>query len=793
MFKSYFKTAFRNLKRHWAFFVINITGLTAGMAACFLIFLYVSFELSYDNFNKKSNRIYRIVSELRTSSGANKNYYTSGPMALNMKADFPEIQSMVRFAPNSILIRKGDVKFQEEQTLFADSSVFSIFNFHLLYGNPRSALKEPFSIVLSKTAAKKYFGSSDPVGQMVEMTGWRVPAKVTGIMEDIPENSQLKADLLISMTTISQNWNTDLDKNWRDFSCISYILLKPEANVENLQQKLPAFLQRHYGQEMKANQLYYALFLEPLKKVYLHTRFGGMVTGNIIYVYIFSVIAFFVLLIACINFINLATARATERAKEVGIRKLIGASRKQLAKQFFGESLIHCLTAFFFSIILSYFLLPLFNRLAGKTISGSIFSNAQNIPCLLLLAVIIGFVAGSYPAIILSSYRPALVLKGRFASGGKGAFLRRFLVVTQFTISIILISGTLVVYRQLHYMRSQGLGFNKDQTMIIPTNGDLAAPAFKEQVSSLPGISSTTFSNRIPGGDYDISLTGVENKSGEMQSMIIGSLQGDFNFPKQYELKLLAGRSFSKDYGTDSTKSIILNEAATKEFGYSSPEQAIGKTFVQWGDTGNIIGVVKDFNFNSLQYGVGPMSIRATNRMQYYVSIKMRTADLPNTIASIRTNWDKLIPNRPFEYFFLDEFFDRQYRSEATFGKLFVNFAILAILISCLGLLGLASYVTLQRTREISIRKVLGASISGLVSLLTQDFIKLVLLALFISIPVGWWIMSRWLQSFAYRINISWEIFGVAGIIAILVALLTVSFLAIRAAVANPVKNLRTE
>ena len=793
MFKSYFKTAFRNLKRHWAFFVINITGLTAGMTACFLIFLYVSFELSYDNFNKKANRIYRIVSELRTSSGTDNNYYTSGPMALNMKTDFPEIQSMVRYAPNSILIRKGDVKFQEEQTLFADSSVFSIFDFHLLNGNPHAALEEPFSIVLSKTAAKKYFGSSDPVGQIVEMTGWRIPARVTGIMEDIPENSQLKADMLISMTTISKNWNTDLDKNWRDFNCISYILLKPGANAENLQEKLPAFLQRHYGQEMKANQLYYTLFLEPLKKVYLYTRFGGMVTGNINYVYIFSVIAIFVLLIACINFINLTTARATERAKEVGVRKLIGASRKQLAKQFFGESLIHCLAAFVFSIILSYFLLPFFNHLAGKTISGSIFSNARNILSLLLLGVIVGFVAGSYPAIVLSSYRPAWVLKGRFASGGKGAFLRRFLVVTQFTISIVLISGTLVVYRQLHYMRSQDLGFNKDQTLIIPTNGDPAATAFKEQVSSLPDISSTTFSSRIPGGAYDISLTGVENKSGEMQAMVVGSLQGDFNFPKQYELKLLAGRSFSRNYGTDSTKSIILNEAAINGFGYTSPEQAIGKTFVQWGDTGTIIGVVKDFNFNSLQYGVGPMSIRATNRMQSYISIKMRMANLPNTIASIRSNWNKLIPNRPFEYFFLDEFFDRQYRSEARFGNLFVNFAILAILISCLGLLGLASYVTLQRTREISIRKVLGASVSGLVSLLTRDFIKLVLVALFISIPFGWWIMNKWLQSFAYRIHIRWEIFGFAGLIVIGVALLTVSFQAVKAAVADPARNLRTE
>jgi putative ABC transport system permease protein len=793
MLKSYFKTAFRNLKRHWAFFFINVVGLAIGMTACFLIFLYVIFELSYDDFNKKANRIYRIASELTTSSGTNNNYYTSGPMALNMKIDFPEVQSMVRFQPNSILIRKGDVKFQEEQTLFADSSLFSIFDFHLLNGNAHTALREPFSIVLSKTAAKKYFGFSNPVGQIVEMTGWRVPAKVTGIMEDIPENSQIKADMFVSMTTISQNWNTEMDKNWRDFNCISYVLLKPGAKAEILQGKLSAFLQRHYGQEMKANQLYYKLFLEPLKKVYLHSRFSGMVTGNMNYVYIFSVIALFILLIGSINFINLTTARATERAREVGIRKLIGASRKELAKQFLGESLLHCLAAFFFSIIVSYFLLPLFNQLAGKTISRGIFTNTQNIPALLLLAVLIGIAAGIYPAVILSSYRPVLVLKGRFASGGKGVFLRRLLVITQFTISIILISGTIVVYRQLHYMRSKDLGFNKDQTMIITTNGDPAAPAFKEQISSLIKVSSTTFSNRIPGGDYDISLTEVENKSGEMQSMVIGSLIGDFAFTNQYQLKLLAGRGFSKDFETDSAKSIILNETAVKSFGYSSPEQAIGKTFVQWGDTGKIIGVVKDFNFNSLQYGVNPMSIRVSNHLQSYISIKINTANLQNTIASIKANWDKLIPNRPFQYFFLDEFFDRQYRDETRFGKLFVNFAILAILISCLGLLGLASYVTFQRTREISIRKVLGASISGLVSLLTKDFFKLVFIALLISIPIGWWTMNKWLQPFAYRIDIRWEIFGFAGLIAISVALITVSFQAIKAAATNPVKNLRTE
>jgi putative ABC transport system permease protein len=793
MIKNYLKIAFRNLWKHRAFSFINIMGLTVGMTAFFLIFLYVKFELSYDSFHTKADRIYRIVTDLKTPT---ETINTSGPawaVSPHIKPEFPEIEAEVRVNNASLLVRKGDIKFQEDNSLFADSSFFKVFDFKLLKGNPQTALKEKFSIILSETAAKKYFGTADPVGQTVLLTEGGFSAKVTGIMQDMPENSQIKADMLVSMVTLTQEFNKGLDDQWGNYSDRAYLLLKPGVNVAALQSKFPAFLEKFNGAEMKQLQMYPTLILEPLRDVYLRSTRDGSKTGNITNVYIFTIVAIFILLIACFNFVNLTTARSAERAKEVGIRKVAGALKGQLAAQFIGESIILCLIAFVLSVIFSAALLSLFNQLSGKIISHNIFSHPQYLLVLFLAAIGIGILAGIYPALVLSSFQPVTVLKGRFTTSFKGILLRKGLVVVQFTISIALIIATIVVYNQMHYMRSQDLGFNKDQKLIIDTHGDSSKLAFKQAVSTLPGVLSTSMAGSVPGGGNPGAYSKIENVKGDMQIANLDLYFVDFDYIPQFKMKMLAGRAFSKDYGTDTTQAMVVNEAAMKMFGYSSPEQIVGKKFDQWGRNGRIIGVVKDFHFRSLQEVIKPISMRIEPNGCDLVSINLSGKNIPATIAAIENKWKTMIPKRPFSYYFLDEFFDKQYRSEDRFGKLFLNFAILAIFISCLGLLGLASYSTMQRTKEIGVRKVLGASVTNIVNLLSIDFLKLVIISFIIAAPLAWYFMYKWLQGFAYRIGIGWLVFVEAALTAILIALITVSFQAIKAAVANPVKSLRTE
>ncbi|MEJ7588939.1 MAG: FtsX-like permease family protein, partial [Ferruginibacter sp.] len=565
------------------------------------------------------------------------------------------------------------------------------------------------------------------------------------------------------------------------------------ANARLLQSKFPAFLEKSNGSEMKQLQMYPTLILEPLKDVYLRSTRDESKTGNIANVYIFTIVAVFILLIACFNFVNLTTARSAERAKEVGIRKVVGAAKSQLARQFIGESIILCLIAFLLSVILSAILLSLFNQLSGKVISNNIFSNPLYLLVLFVTAIAIGILAGSYPAMVLSSYQPVTVLKGRFVTGAKGSFLRKGLVVAQFTISIALIIATIVVYNQMNYMRSQDLGFNKDQKMIVDTHGDSSKNAFRQAISSLPNVISTAMAGSVPGGGNPGAYSKIENIKGDMQIANLDLYFVDYDYIPQFKMKVLAGRVFSRDYRTDTTQAMVVNEAAMKMFGYNSPHQIVGKKFDQWGRTGKVIGVVKDFHFRSLQEVIKPLSMRIEPDRCDLVSINISSKNVIATTAAIENKWKSFIPNRPFSFYFLDEFFDKQYRSEDRFGSLFLNFAILAIFISCLGLLGLASYSTLQRTKEIGVRKVMGASVANIVNLLSREFLMLVIISFIIAGPLAWYFMYKWLQGFAYRIDISWWIFVVAGITALLIALITVSFQAIRAAIVNPIKSLRTE
>jgi putative ABC transport system permease protein len=794
MIKNYLKIAFRNLWRHRVFSFINILGLTVGMTAFFLIFHYVRFELSYDAFNTNATNIYRVVSDIKTPTETINAGGPSWAVGAHIKGEFPEVVAAVRIDNNSLLIRRGDTKFEEGNCLFADSAFFSVFSFPLVKGDPRTCLAEPFSIVLSETAAKKYFGNEDPIGKSLLVNAEGVNNTVTGVMKDIPENSTIKADVLVSMTTLTRKFNQGLDDQWGNYGNRTFVMLKPGTNYKAFESRLPAFLNKLNGDEMKKWQMFPTLYLEPIRDVYLRSTRDGSKAGNIKNVYTFSIIGVFILLIACFNFVNLTTARSAERAKEVGVRKVVGAARSQLARQFIGESIILCVIAYILSIVFSALLFNLFNQLSGKIIGHNIFDHPLYLLLLFGIAVGIGILAGIYPALVLSSFQPITVLKGRFSTGTKGILLRKGLVVAQFTISISLIIGTIIVYSQMQYMRSQDLGFVKDQKLIIDTHNEKAREALKNAIKGMPGVESVSLSGSVPGGGNPGAYSQIENIKGDMQIANLDLYFVDFDYIPQYKMKLLAGRAFSRDFMTDTTQSMIVNEAAMKMFGYSDPRQIIGKKFDQWGRKGIIIGVIKDFHFHSLQEVIKPLSIRIEPEGCSLITAQLTAGrNIPATVSAIETKWKSFMPNRPFSYFFLDESFDKQYRSEDRFGRLFLNFAVLAIFISCLGLLGLASYSTMQRTKEIGIRKVLGASVGTIVNLLSKEFLILVLISFLIAGPLAGYLMYKWLEGFAYRMGMEWWVFVVAGILALFIALFTVSFQAIKAALMSPVRSLRTE
>ncbi|MDO6430169.1 ABC transporter permease [Flavitalea sp. BT771] len=794
MIRNYFKVAIRNLLRNKYFSFINIMGLAVGMTACFLIFRYVRFELSYDDFHAKADRIYRVAGDVVTPTKTVHAGVSVGPVAILLKKEFPEVEDAVRLYRDGFLVTKGNIKFQEKTSVMADSSLFRIFDFPLIAGDARTALRDPMSVVLSKSAAKKYFGDANPLGQHVLLTGGAIDATVTGIMKDIPENSQIRTDMFVSLSSWEQIYGfPKQDSQWTAHNYYTYILMRPHTDAASLEKKLPAFMEFHHGADARKSQMSETLLLEPLMDVYLRSPRDGFVTGNIQNVRIFSIIGVFILIIACINFINLTTARSTVRAKEVGVRKVIGAARGQVAAQFMGESVIICWVAFALTLLAGSLMMPWLNHLAGKDIGSYFLSGPADLAMLFLLSTAIGLVAGIYPSLVLSSFKAVSVLKGRWATGTQGLLLRKGLVVFQFTISIVFVLGTIVVFKQLRYMRSQELGFSREQEMIIETNFDKNRDVFKQSLASIPGVLSTAYSSGVPGQAILQVYTVLENREGEMQKTIVGRDCVDPDFITQYDLKVVAGRAFLKGLSTDSTQAMMINESAVELLGYHSPQEALGRKWEQRGARGTIIGVLKNFHYRSLQESIQPLVLRINPNEFGTISIKLSAAGPGATIRAIEDHWRQAIPNRPFEFTFLDELFDSQYRAEDKFGDLFLHFAVLAIFISCLGLLGLASYSNFLRTKEIGVRKVLGASVSHIVHLLSVDFVKLVLIAFLIASPVGWYAMHQWLGGFAYSTTISWQVFALSGGAAILMVILTISYQAVRAAVANPVKSLRTE
>ena len=792
MFSNYLKIAWRTIIRNRIFSAINIAGMTLGISVCFFALLFVNFELSYDTHHQKADRIYRLVTDVQTATGVDY-MSTMGAMAPAIQAAFPEVEATTRIFLDYLILQKDRDQPSEEKIAYADSSLFSVFTIPLIRGNPKTALTAPYTVVLSETAARRFFGSADPMGKTLVVNG-RDLAHVTGVMNDMPYQSHIRVDILMSMATLGNEWQS----NWKRFFFYTYLLLPTNCNTTQLSSKITKLVSEHTDQR----QSRYTLSLEPLTSVYLHgkprgSRSGSSVSGSLTNVYIFSVVAAFVLFIAGFNFINLTTAFAAKRVREIGVRKVLGAERKQLISQFLIEAILLNLLAFIVAVILCMVALPLFNTIAGKVISQTIFQHNYYLGWLFIISILIGLISGIYPAFFLSGFQPVNSLRGRFLSSFQAVNLRGFLVVTQFAISVTLIIATMVVYTQLHHMQNHELGFQKGHKLVVDFQFDdriIGHSAFiKQQLAHVPGIEGVSMSSGIPGRANHQFPTKLENHSHELQAIESNAYFIDHDFLQQYQIDIIAGRALSPQFASDSTDAILINEAAVKSLGYANPQDALGKRFEQLNRKGLIIGVVRNFHFRSLQETVQPLTLRMAPGFFTFVTLTISAQHTQETISSLRKEWQKVSAGTPFVYFFADEAYDAQYRAEERFGKLFMCLSAIAILISCLGLLGLSIFSTVQRTKEIGVRKVLGASIPSIVALLSKDFLKLVLIAIVIASPLAWWAMNKWLGTFAYKIDIQWWVFALAGTLAVGIALLTVSFQSIRAALMNPVKSLRSE
>jgi len=793
MKKNQIMTAIRYLLKHKAYSLINIIGLTIGLTAFWQVLLFVQRETSYDHFHTKGNQIYRASTDIETQSEKLETAYSSGALAIDARQAFPEIASAVRIAPASLLFTNGSIKYQEENCLFADSGFFNTFSFPLIEGNPTSALVKPYEIVLSQSTAKKYFGKTNPIGKSILLSGGKLNAKITGVMKDLPGNSQIKADIVLSMPTIFPFGDSTMDRNWSVANLQTFFLLRPDADPNSLEQKLAQLLEVKAGQWMRQHQTKYQIKLEPIKNIYLHSKRKGSVTGNLTHVYIFSIIGLFIILIAGINFINLSTARSTERAKEVGVRKLIGASKKQLMFQFFVESIILTVISYILSIILTSLLLPVLDQLAGKRISQGVSEHPLNLLIMFSIALLLGIAAGIYPAIMLSSFKPITVLKGNFSTSNKGLHLRRGLVTLQFTICIGMIIATIVVYNQLNYMENSSLGFNNDQILVIDTHWDQNRLSYRDRVDNIPQIKSTALTSNIPGDEKTmVAQINFENNTGVMQAASINQISVDYNYIPQFNMHLIAGRNFHNGLTSDSTQAMLINERLVHYLGFNNPAQAIGQKFSQNGKAGTIIGVLKDFHFRSFKESIQPLSFVISPDNWRYLCLKLSTRDLNKTLTNLEDIWKTTIPQRPFSYYFADDYFEKQYRADENFGRLFICFSILTILISCLGLIGLSSYTILQKRKEIGIRKLLGATIPSIISMLSREYLQLILMAFVLASITIWYPMHAWLEAFPFRSTIHWWIFLIAGGFVMIIAFITISIQIIKAAVANPVHCLKT-
>src|SRR5665213_1375925 len=811
MFKNYLKIAWRNLMKYKFISFINLFGLTVGLTCCLLITTYVLNELSYDRYNKNAENIYRVTRTFKNTAGAVslKLSTISPPFGYYFPTDFPEIKKMTRLlVAGTLPFKYKDKIIAENNVYFADENLFNVFTLKTLEGNPQTALKDPFSVMLTEDVAKKYFGNEDPMNKVIKINN-QFDVKVTGIYKGFPENSFMHPDVLISFNTLKDSavyGEKKLETNWGNNSFFTFLVLPNHYDPKKLIARFPAFLDKRMAGNYSPNQpsKMTELGLQKLTDIHLysHTDVEAEPNGDINKVYIFSAIALFILLIACINYMNLSTARSSLRAKEIGIRKVIGARKKELIFQFLSESVLIAWSAILIAFVLLYFTLPWLNQVSGQQLSINILLKWQVLIPLFLTPFIVGIVSGLYPALFMSSFQPVKTLKGLFKVGGGNLSFRKTLVVAQFTISIVLIITTIIVSQQLHYMQDTSLGYNKEHIITLPYYNSVNPQydAFRNDLLQSPGIKDVTRSSRIPTGRL-LDVNGATAMVGNSMQPVKADLKyvtADYDFIPTYEIHLVAGRNFSRDYSMD-TSNFILNESAVRGIGWESPQDAVGKDFTYGGAKGRIIGVMADFHFESLQHEIVPMVLlnpaTTANSSPYFsnLSIKIAGNNIPASLASVENIWKKYLPELPYQYTFLDEKFNKMYQSEQRQENIFTVFSCIAIFIACLGLFGLSAFEINQRVKEIGVRKVLGAKVSSIVTLLSKDFLKLVLVATLIAFPIAWYAMSHWLQGFAYRINIHWWVFVLSAILALIIALITVSFQAIKAALANPVESLRSE
>ena len=801
MYKNYLIVALRNLLKKKAYSAINIFGLGLGIACCMLIFIYVEYERSFDNYHSNGDRIYRFIHGFKGEDHSSFWVWNNAPIGRALADNFPEIDKVLQFSGRSdILLTYGDKMYQEDGVFFMDSTAFEVFSWKLLKGNPKTALAAPFSIVLTETTAKKYFGDEDPLGKSLkgsESAGRSNAGEylVTGVMADVPANSHFRFNTLLSMSTFRKS-RADIFDMWGYVDFYTYFLVNEQFDKAKFEDKIPKFM----AGVVKDPDDKYIIAIEPLKDVYLGTvaqRQPGE-TGSLANLYIFSIIGLFILAIAMINFMNLSTARSMERGKEVGIRKSIGAGRKSLISQFLGESLIIVYMSMAVAVILVVVALPGMIDITGRALDVRQFMTPQSIALLIGASFVIGIIAGSYPSFVLSAFSPVMVLKGMSKSGKSGVNLRRGLVVFQFSLSIALVAGTMIVYSQMSHILNKDLGFDKERMLIIDYNYDekvnYKREVLKTEMEANPDVLSTAFSRSLPGGYFPNAGTEIQSPDGDTKVMNGQPIfQVGIDFVNHFGLKLVAGRSYSRDYPLDTIGGLVINEAAARQYGYTNPADIIGKKYKQWGREGEVIGVVKDFNFTSLHRNIEPLTMPYEPFACRYLSLKIKSGNMAATIGEVNKTWNRLAPHRPFLYSFLDDDFARQYQKDVNFRKLFTTFSCLAIFIACLGLLGLATYTAELRTKEIGIRKVLGANVSNIVTLISKDFIFLIAIAMLIATPIAWYSMSQWLEGFAYHIEIHFWVFILAGLAALAIAVLTISFQAIKAALANPVAALKSE
>jgi len=813
MLKNYLKIAFRNLTKYKFISFINLFGLTVGLTCCLLILTYILHETSYDKYNSKADRIWRVTRSFNNKEGIVSLHLGSiaPPFAPLLQNDFPDIEKITRlYGTGNLPMRYEEKIFTEKNVFFADNNLFSVFDVPLLKGDHHNALTDPFSVIMTPEAARKYFGDTDPINKVVRLDN-QYNFKVTGIFQPLPSNAHFHPQVLLSFNTLKDSaiyGEKGLASNWGNNSFFTYLLLPKNYPAHNLEAQFPAFIDRHMPGNRKdptnAPSKFTKLFLQPLTAIHLHSHLDDELeeNGDITRVYIFGAIALFILLIACINYMNLSTARSALRAKEIGIRKVAGAQRQEIIFQFLSESILISYIAVILAAGLTWLCLPWINTITGLHLSiQSLLISSVLIP-VFLTPFLIGLLSGVYPALFMSSFQPSKVLKGLFKAGSGSISFRKALVVIQFAVSIVLLISTAIVFQQLHYMQNAALGFSKDQviTTDYPTGLGNKYESFRNRLLQDSRFLQITRSTRIPGGRL-LDEMGAATESGDSLRPVNADIKFvaiDHDFLKTYNIPIVAGRDFSRDYATDTT-AYVLNVAATKVLGSTKPKDMVGRNFAYAGVKGRIIGIMGDFNFESMHQQIVPLVLIIPasgdkNGPSYgNLSIKITGRDITGAIASLEKTWKSFLPEVPFEYTFLNDKFDQLYKSEQKQGSLFTCFAGIAIFIACLGLLGLSAFSISQRIKEIGVRKVLGASTGSIVGLLSRDFLKLVAIAALIAFPIAWYTMHNWLRDFAYRISIQWWVFLVAGFLAAGVALVTIGLQAIRAALANPVKSLRSE